>query len=439
MIKKTSFAFLICLLAFAGFAQKATHVVLITIDGFRPDFYLDTSWHTPHLRELLKGGTHANGVNSVFPSMTYPSHTTIVTGVQPAKHGVYSNGIYEPLGPTGKMYWNDSSIHTPTIWGALHNKGFKVAALLWPVSANAPVDYNIPDIGSMGEVIRETYSKPTGLISDLKKEVFAGADKIEYGKDQNVARIAAYVIQKDQPSLMTIHFFSVDHAEHMQGRTGDMVSAAIKDADEGVGIIEDALKQQGIWDNTVIIVTGDHGFLNVTTSVHPNVWLKNAGLLTDVKKDDWKAQFYTVGGSAYLHLKDPDDRATLAAVKKVLQSLSDSVQKLFRVIDTKQMKSIGGNPESALALSGENGASFGGNFSGEAVLPGKGGTHGYFPDFKEIQTGFIAYGPGIQPDGLVQVMNLRDIAPIVARILNIQFPSADGRIPKGIFDKDRIK
>lgn len=161
----TSFTFLIYLLAFAGFAQKATHVVLITIDGFRPDFYLDTSWHTTHLRELLKEGTPANGVNSAFPSITYPSHTTIAAGVQPAKHGVYSNGIYEPYGSTGKMYWNDSSIHTPTIWGALHDKGLKVTALLWPVSADVPVDYDIPDIGSMGEAVRETYSKPSGQIS----------------------------------------------------------------------------------------------------------------------------------------------------------------------------------------------------------------------------------------------------------------------------------
>lgn len=439
MIKKFYFTFLACLLALAGFTQQVTHVVLITIDGFRPDFYLDTSWHTPHLQELLKGGTHANGVNSVFPSMTYPSHTTIVTGVQPAKHGIYYNGMYEPQGSTGKMYWNAVSIHTPTIWGVLHDKGLKVAALLWPVSADAPVDYDIPDIGSMGETVRETYSKPAGLISQLKQEVFGGVSKIEYGKDQNVARIAAYVIKKDQPSLMTIHFFSVDHAEHMQGRSGDMVSAAIKDADEGVGIIEDALKQKGIWDNTVLIVTGDHGFLNVTTSVHPNVWLKNAGLLTDVKKDDWKAQFYTVGGSAYLYLKDPTDLTTLAEVRKVLQSLPDSVKRFFRVIDKNQMKSIGGNPEVAFALSGENGASFGGSFTGEAVLPGKGGSHGYFPDFKEIRTGFIAYGPGIKKGGVVKEMNERDITPVIAKILGVSFPSADGKVPIGIFDKKNAK
>src|ERR1700712_333889 len=87
--------------------QKDRHVVLITVDGFRPDFYLDPSWNTPNLQQLKKDGVFADGVNSVFPSMTYPSHTTIVTGVHPAQHGIYFNNMFEPNGPTGKMYWND--------------------------------------------------------------------------------------------------------------------------------------------------------------------------------------------------------------------------------------------------------------------------------------------------------------------------------------------
>src|SRR6187402_1948363 len=89
-------------------APLAGHVILITIDGFRPDFYLEPNWHTPNLRALMQDGFHAVGVNSVFPSMTYPSHTTIVTGVQPVKHGIYYNGMYGPNGPSGKIYWNNS-------------------------------------------------------------------------------------------------------------------------------------------------------------------------------------------------------------------------------------------------------------------------------------------------------------------------------------------
>ncbi|MEO6315385.1 MAG: ectonucleotide pyrophosphatase/phosphodiesterase [Chitinophagaceae bacterium] len=424
-----------CLLLAANlFAQQVKHVVLITVDGFRPDFYLDTAWHAVNIRALMKDGTHALGQNSVFPSMTYPSHTTIVTGVQPAVHGVYFNSMFEPAGSTGKIYWNDSSIKVPTLWKAVQDKGMKATALFWPVSADAPVSYNIPDIGSMGEAVREQYSKPAGFLNTVKAEVFDGAAKIEYGRDVNVAKIAAYVIKKDQPNLMTIHFFSVDHAEHMDGREGPDVKEAIAGADSAVGVVVDALKAAGIWNNTVIIVTGDHGFVTVKTSVSPNVWLNNAGLMND-NKEDWKAQFFSVGGSAWLYLKDKNDQKTLDQVKGILEKLPEDQKKLFRVIDRKQLDAIGANPGVALALSGENNASLTNAFKGEAVKPGKGGSHGYFPDFFEIKTGFVAYGPGIKKGGVIKEMNERDIAPAVAQLLGISFPSAAGKIPAGLLVK----
>ena len=425
----------VLLLPFLLSAQMTRHVIIVTVDGFRPDFYLDPAWHANNIRSLMQDGAYAQAQNSVFPSMTYPSHTTIVTGVQPAQHGVYSNGIFEPDGSTGKMYWNDTSIKAPTLWQAAQDKGLKATALFWPVSAGAPVSYNIPDIGSMGEAVREQYSRPAGFINTLKKEVFNGASRIDYGKDTNVAKIAAYVIQEDQPNLMTIHFFSVDHAEHIQGREGDSVQAAIAGADAGVGIIVNALKQQGLWNNTVLIVTGDHGFVTVKTSVSPNVWLKKAGLANNPKTGDWKAQFYSVGGAAYLYLKNKGDASTLAQVKDILSKLPPEEKKYVRVIDRTQLDSIGGNPEVQLAISGENNASFTGAFEGEAVKPGKGGAHGYFPTFHDIQTGFVARGPGIRKGAVIKVMNERDIAPTVAKLLGISFPSAAGTVPDGLLTR----
>jgi len=431
---KKAILFPLILLVAQCFAQQAKHVVVITVDGFRPDFYLDTSWSTVNIRALMKNGTYAKGVNSVFPSMTYPSHTSIITGVQPVQHGIYYNAVFEPTGSTGKIYWNDSSIKVPTIWSTAQKRGLKVASLFWPVSADAPVSYNIPDIGSMGEAVREKYSKPQGFVDDLKTNVFSSTSKIDYGKNQNVARIAAYVIQKDQPNLMTIHFFAVDHAEHLQGRDGDMVREAVADADSGVAIIVDALKQSRIWDSTVIIVTGDHGFVDVKTTLHPNVWLTKAGLASDVKRDDWKAQFFTVGGSAYLYVKD-NDKQIVDQVKTILKNLPEDEKKLFKIIDRKKLDEIGGNPEVQLALSGLNNTSFGGAFTGEARKTGHGGAHGYFPEFKEIQTGFVAFGPGIKNGGVIPEMNVRDIASVVSKLLRLSLPTAKGKVPAGLLSK----
>lgn len=422
--------FLFPALALCLLSASAQHVILVTIDGFRPDYYMDTSWHAVHLLQLLQKGVHAEGVNSVFPSITYPSHTTIVTGVQPSTHGVYYNDMFDPT-TKGRIYWNDSAIHSPTLWGAVTNAGMRADALLWPVSAEAPVRYDIPDIGSLGEAAREQYSKPAGFTDSLRKHVFGGAARIEYGHDENVGKIAAYVIQKDRPHFMTVHLFSVDHYSHEQGRHGDHVQRAIVDADSAIGIIQDAIQQAGIADSTVLIVTGDHGFLDVTHHVNPNVWLDSIGLAP--MTPDWKARFNAAGGSSFLYLRDPQDKETRSRVLALLKALPSEQRQYFRIIDRAQMDAIGANPGVAFALSGLNGAAFGNEATGAAITPGKGGTHGYFPDFQEIRTGFIIAGPGIARGGAIPVMNLRDIAPIVAKILGLNFPSAQGHIPDGVF------
>lgn len=416
------------------FSQKVEHVIIVTIDGFRPDFYLDTSWHTPHLKELMKHGVYAYGVNSVLPSITYPSHTTIVTGVQPEIHGVYYNTRFNPAGGKGSLYWKYSTIKVPTLWSVLHQQGKTVASLCWPMTGGAPLDYNIPDNADLGDSMQYAYSIPRGFIDTVKQQIFNHTETIDFGKDENVARIAAYVIEKAKPTLMTVHFFSVDHAEHTVGRTGAMVEEAIADADSGVAIIQQAIRQSNTAPNTVLIVTGDHGFKNVSTIVSPNVWLKENNLITD--SAHWKAIFYSVGGATFLYLKDSTDKKTLDKVTGILQNQPDSTKKYYRIITRDQMNAIGGNSEVAFCLSGENGSAFSNASQGNAVKPGKGGTHGFFPDTKEIQTGFIAYGPGLQTGGkMIREMNLSDIAPLVARLLNISFPTADGKIPEGLLAK----
>ncbi|SDP99028.1 Predicted pyrophosphatase or phosphodiesterase, AlkP superfamily [Mucilaginibacter sp. OK268] len=415
-------------------AQTAKHVIFITIDGFRPDFYLDSEWQTPNLRALMKDGAYAKGVNSVFPSMTYPSHTTIVTGVQPAKHGIFYNNIFTPDGAPQEPYWQDSSIHAPTIWKAAKEKGMTVASLYWPVSANAPVDYNIPDIGGLGDEVRAQYSLPQGFYAEVKKEVFGGVDKIDAGKNQNIAQIAAYVIKKSKPGLMTIHVFSVDHAEHVEGRYGTDVQEAVADADAAVGIIVDALKEAGIWENTVLLIGGDHGFYDVKKTISPNVWLKEAGLINDLKTGDWKAQFNASGGSAYLYLKDPADKATASKVKALLEAQPDSVKQYYRIISRQQLDKGGYNPNVAFAITGEHDAAFSAASTGNAVKPGKGGTHGHFPDTKNIRTGLIAHGPGIRKGAIIEEMNLRDMTPIMVKLLGIPFSKVDGKIPAGLLE-----
>jgi predicted AlkP superfamily pyrophosphatase or phosphodiesterase len=413
-------------------AQTAKHVIFLTIDGFRPEFYLDTKWQMPNVRALMKGGAYAKGVNSVFPSMTYPSHTTIITGVQPAKHGIFYNDVFTGTAEKQQPYWQDSSIHVPTIWKAAKDKGMTVASLYWPVSASAPVDYNIPDIGGLGDKIREQYSLPTGFYAEVKEEVFGGIKKIDHGKNQNIGKIAAYIIKKSKPELMTIHVFSVDGAAHASGREGARVQDAVADADSTVGIIVDALKAAGIFESTVLLIGGDHGFYDVKKTISPNVWLKEAGLVNDLNAGDWKAQFNTVGGSAFLHLKDPSDQATINKVKALLEAQPDSIRQYYRIISKEVLANGGYNPNVGFALTAEHDASFGKSFIGEAIKDSKGGAHGHFPDTENIRTGLVAHGPGIRKGAVIAEMDVRDMTPIMVKLLGISFPKVEGKIPSGL-------
>src|ERR1700753_2314910 len=94
---------------FAG--AQARHVVLISIDGLRPDMYRDSSWPAPNLRYLMRHGAYADHMRSVFPAYPYPSHTAMVTGALPARSGVYFN---QPKTGNGEWDWFASAIRVPT-------------------------------------------------------------------------------------------------------------------------------------------------------------------------------------------------------------------------------------------------------------------------------------------------------------------------------------
>ncbi len=431
--------FLTVLIFTGSAAQPARHVVLITIDGFRPDFYMDASWGAVNLRQIMERGTCAKGVRGIFPTVTFPSHTTLVTGVRPEEHGIYYNAPFQPDGPSEDWYWYFKSIRSPTLWEAVHRAGMTTGSVLWPVTAGAPIDYNIPDIWSAGnpdrrEVIQR-YAHPQGFWQEVQQRATGhleandfNLDKDYLSMDENVARMAAYIIRKYTPALVTVHLPAVDHAEHADGRDGQQVRRAVSGADRSVRTIFEAIDKAGIRDNTTVIITGDHGFGDRHAMFSPNVLLADAGLITDVITGNWKARFHSAGGSAFLYLKDKGDTKSLAQVKKILTALPDSQKKLFSIVEGDKLKESGADPAVSLALAGEQGTAFGNALKGEVVKDTQGGTHGYLPDFPGIQTGFIVTGPGVRKGAVLPVIDMVDIAPFVARLLGVEFQPAESTL-----------
>lgn len=418
---------------FAQQSKQAKYVVLISIDGLRPDFYLDLSWPTPNLQFMKDNGTYAEGVRGVFPTVTYPSHTTIITGAMPARHGIYYNTIFSDSGSTGTWYREEKFIQTTTLWDAVHQAGMTSACLSWPVSVGAPIDYNVPESWERGVNINPNVT-PAGLWEEIQQNA---TGKLSYNQmtlnnlaiDENLSRMAAYLLKKYKPNFTTVHIVCVDHAQHETGRSGDEVKKALASADHAVSNILEAVQAAGIADSTTIIVTGDHGFVDINTSFNPNVLLAKNGL-TD--KSSWKAMFHSSSGSAFLHLKNKGDVKTLAKVRAILDSVPASVKRLYRIVEKPELDKIGADPNAVLALAAIEGVSISGSSTGELVRPGRGGTHGFFPDFAHIETGFIAYGAGISNGVVVPKMGLEDVAPVIAHLLGLPFNAPDGVLLPGI-------
>ena len=442
--------FLCSLLLFSirGYSQGVKHVILISIDGFRPDFYGDASWGAVNIRQLTEKGISADGVNPVFPTLTFPNHTTIITGARPAHHGIMFNAPFLPQQEeeSDEWYWYAKDIKTKTLWAAAKEKGLVTASVNWPVSAGARIDYNIPIIKGKGQTqlaVTSANSTPAGILDTVQLYATGKFDHIDFNTnadylvmDENVARISGYLLRRYKPGLLTLRLSCVDHFEHIEGRSGPLVSGAVSGADRAVRTILESVERAGLKDSTVVIVTGDHGFVDYQRTLTPNAWLLDAGLIGKDGGNDWKAKFNTAGGSAFLYLKDPGDEKTKKIIMEVLAARPELSQKLFKIYDRGVLDSMKADPAAFLAIGTVPGYRFNGSLKPIYTVTATKGTHGYFPDFKQIQTGFVAFGPGLKPGFRIPLMGLEDIASIVSQLLELDFKSEDGHMPAGIL-KDK--
>src|SRR5215468_1338927 len=153
-------------------------LVMISVDGMRPDYVTEADARgakVPNLRRFLKEGAFADGVQGVVPTVTYPSHTTLVTGVWPAKHGIYSNSTFDPLQKNADgWYWYNEDLRVPTLWDAVAKTGRKTASVQWPVTVGAQIDWLIPEIWRAGTAedgkLLRALSTP-GLLAEISAEL----------------------------------------------------------------------------------------------------------------------------------------------------------------------------------------------------------------------------------------------------------------------------
>ena len=413
-------------------------LLMISIDGLRPDYVTAADAHgakIPNLRRFLTDGAFAQGVVGVIPTVTYPSHTTLITGVSPATHGIFGNTVFDPLGQNQSgWYWYSEDIRVPTLWDAAARAGLSTASVQWPVSVGARVTWNIPEFWRAGTPddakLLRAVSTP-GLLAELEPELGPYPRALTVESDEERTRYAVRILEKKRPNLMTLHLIALDHVQHVKGPFTAETFAVLERLDVLVGTLRATAETVAPGGAHVAIVS-DHGFGKTAMQLNLHGEFRRAGLLTvgaQGKVTDWKAMPWTAGGAIAVMLKDPGDAATLVEVRALLDRLSaDPANGIDRVLDAAALRARGGFPTAAFLVGlkpdWHAGSSLNGPLVGKATVAG---THGHLPDLPDLHASFFVVGPGVPAGRALGLIDMRDIATTLARRLNLSLPAAEGK------------
>ena len=421
---------------------RAKHVVLISVDGMLPRYYLDSSYPAPAMQQIFHEGAHALGVRPVFPALTYPGHTTIVTGALPARHGIVHNKVFQAVADPPWIK-DASEIRVSALWDAVRKAGGKTASVLWPVTRGAAIDWNLPEIwpGGEGSLIDalQGNDSPQGLLEELAHEATGTLTPANFNNkrlphDVRVALIAEYLLDRYKPTLLLVHTQASNQIPQEPDWRNPRRGRSIAASDLVISLVLEVIERNDMWRDTAVIVTGDHGNTEVHTQVRPNVWLVEAGLRgKKLEKASWRATFHALGGSAFLRVKTPKAK-NVDAVRKVLDSLDAPLRATFTIVERDELDRLGADPDAPFALAAAPGFVLDDRVPGPVLQANPGMSHGHHPDLEDMQTGFVAKGAGIRAGAIIPSMPLTSIAPLVAELLGLKFDAPDGVLYPGLLN-----
>ena len=345
----------------------------ISIDGMRPDYITNPKACPvgfPTLRSFLTEGTYADGVTGVLPTITYPSHTTLITGVEPAIHGIWGNTIFDPEWKNQSgWYWYAEDIKADTLWDAASRKGLITASVGWPVTrgpAQHPLQHSriLARLEHRGSQASARLSTPE-FYDAVEKQLRAIPDSEgrNPGTDKAFAQAAIYAIEHKHARFVTLHLSTLDQEEHAQAPFSPQACQTLVELDKQVEFVEKAAIATN--PKRSIAVVSDHGFARTDNRVNLQVPFIKAGLIHLGPRDAvtitaWKASIFPGGGSAAIVLHDPNDKATEEAVRTLLHQLaSDPANGIGAILEKPEIEKLGGFPNATFVVDLQSGYQLG--------------------------------------------------------------------------------
>ncbi len=417
-------------------------LIMISLDavGARDIPYLCT---LPNFAKLWKRAAKCAHVQSVYPSITYPAHVSIVTGKKPVNHGVINNTLLQPMRPSPDWMWQCKYVKGTTLYDEALKKGWKVASLLWPVTAKSRVTYNLPEVLANrpweNQIMVSALNGSPLYELELNKKFGSLRDGVHQpALDNFVHASALHTIAKYNPEMVMIHFTDVDTNRHIYGVDHEKVTEALNRHDKRLGELMDMLEVTGDMDKTTIVILGDHCQFDTERVVYLNYLLKQEGFLEadGDKITDYIYISKNCDGCTYIY-ENPKRKATKEEFAKLTNLLKkckeDPLYGIDRLFTGKEAGELGAD-DTCVYLVEAKAPVFYLDYCHTLTEPvsemKKGkmrGTHGYLPNKPDYETFFMAFGYGIKEGGEVPSMYLYDEGPTLAKIIDVILPDADGR------------
>ena len=402
-------------------------VAVISIDGFAAFYWRDDRARLPVLRGLADRGAVAAGVETVFPSTTWPTHTSLVTGVSPRVHGVIANSILnrttrEREDLTGDPIYDASVLlRVPTVYDRAHAAGLRTAAIDWPATRHArTLDFNLPFFKDQrvfeAHTARVVWEELTALGYPMDRQGEWAQLPKRFLKDAMVASVAAHVVERHAPDLLLVHFLCVDSLQHLHGPRSPEAFWALDYVDGLIGRLLGTLRP-----DTTVFVVSDHGFLPSTREIRPNARLRALGA-------DREARFVTNHGAGGLYALEADRGTIVQLTAEIAKMTGVSGAWTSAEYDTLGLPVPADNGLVADAMfEAEPGYAFGEDGGAEEYgapkYLGNHGQRGMYPDNHAL---FVAAGPAIRRGVQLAVIRSRDVAPTVAAALGLGMPDIEG-------------
>ena len=374
-------------------AATARHpLILVSIDGFRAD-YLDRH-ETPTLAALAADGVRAEAMKPAFPTLTFPNHYTLVTGLYPDHHGIVNNRMVDRASGKVFVYKDPKTISDPSWWGgepiwvSVEKQGLHAATMFWPGS----------DVAIAG--VRPSEWLPFDSTLTRGQRV-----------DQLLRWIDLPAPQR--ASFFTLYFEQVDHAGHDGGPDSPEVDAALREVDSALAHLVDGLKRRALFEYTNLVIVSDHGM--TATSRERRSYLDDLLPLTDVEVVN-----YGILAGIVPHAGKTGE------VERVLLAPHAHMQ-CWRKSELPVRLHYGTNPRIPGLLCLAEG---GGTITSHGYENGGGhfstGEHGYDNDDPAMRALFVAQGPDFKRSVVVPEFDNVDVYPLLAHLLHIRPQPNDG-------------